>query len=149
MNTSIFMGNVANDVAITYSKSNGKDLAIAKFNLAINEGYGEAKKTYFFNLVAFGKNAEFCEKYVRKGGKYLFTCHPTSNVYTDKDGVKHYNVVFVIDHTEFCTPASAGDTKETKEVSAPSPAPAEDRQEQPEEVQQDFYGDLGSDLAIY
>ncbi len=129
MNDVIFMGRVVNDVTMSYAKKKeGKDCPIAKFSLAVDEGYGENKKTNFFNLTAFYKNAEFAEKYVKKGQKYLFICHATNNNYEDKNGVKRYEVVFIVDRIEFASSTSnsennsnlASTTNTTNEVSAPS-----------------------------
>lgn len=100
MNNIIIMGRLCQDPEVRYSQE-GK--AVAKVSIAVNrrfkqEGQADAD---FFNLVAFGKTAEFIEKYFHKGMKALVSGELRNNNYTDKDGVKHYSNNIVINTIEF------------------------------------------------
>ena len=53
------------------------------------------------NCVAFGKTAEFIEKYFHKGNRIAYTGHLQTGSY-EKDGVKHYTTDIVIETVEFC-----------------------------------------------
>ena len=69
--------------------------AMAKFSLATNESYKNAKgekvdETYWHNLVAFGKTAEIIHKYTRKGSEIGIEGKLVSRSYEDKDGQKKY-----------------------------------------------------------
>ena len=53
------------------------------------------------NCIAFGKTAEFIEKYFHKGNRIAYTGHLQTGSY-EKDGVKHYTTDIVIETVEFC-----------------------------------------------
>lgn len=68
---------------------------VAKFSLATNETYrnkaGEKiTDTQWHNLVAWGKNAEIIEKYLKKGSEVAIEGKLINRNYTDKEGVKRY-----------------------------------------------------------
>ena len=113
-------GRTTKDVEMRYTQSN-EPLAIASFSFAVDDGYGEKKKTSFFNCVAFGKLAERFEKYVFKGTKLLLVCKPQQEQYTNKDGLKVNTVKFIVEDFEFCeSKASQGGEGKTEK---PQPAP--------------------------
>ena len=57
----------------------------------------------FINCVAFGKQAEFAEKYLRKGMKVGVTGRIQTGSYTARDGSKRYTTDVVVDTQEFMT----------------------------------------------
>jgi len=68
---------------------------VAKFSLATNETYrnkaGEkVTDTQWHNLVAWGKNADIIEKYLKKGSEVAVEGKLLNRNYTDKEGVKRY-----------------------------------------------------------
>ena len=69
MNKVIFCGRTTKDVEMRYSQGENS-MAIGRFSIAIDSGYGDKKKTNFFNCTIFGKQAEAFEKYVPKGTKF-------------------------------------------------------------------------------
>lgn len=100
MNTIIIMGRLTRDPEIRYSKDSK---AIARVSIAVDrrfkqEGQPEAD---FFNLVGFGKTAEFIEKYFHKGMKALVAGELRNNNYTGKDGTKYYTDDIIISSIEF------------------------------------------------
>lgn len=99
MNKVILMGRLTKDPEVRYTNG-GK--AIGSFSIAVerrfkSEGQPEAD---FFTCVTFGKQAEFVEKYLKKGTKILLSGQIQNNNY-EKDGVKHYNTQIVVDEIEF------------------------------------------------
>ncbi len=75
------------------STTNGKKLA--KFSIATNETYvtqeGEkVSETQWHNLVAWGKQANFAEKYLTKGKEVAVEGKLTNRNYVDKSGQKRY-----------------------------------------------------------
>lgn len=70
MNLWVGMGRLTKEPELKYSQSK-PDMAIARYSLAIDEGYGEKKKTTFVNITAFGKAGEFASKYFHKGQRVL------------------------------------------------------------------------------
>ena len=73
-------------------------MAIAKYTLAIDKGYGDKKKTIFVNCTAFGKAGEFVSKYFHKGQRVLVSGELDISNY-EKDGVKKsYTQVITTTH---------------------------------------------------
>lgn len=100
MNKCIFLGNLVKDFEVRYG-NNG--LAVARAALALNRGKdkdGNDRGADYINLVAFGKTAEFFEKYGTKGRRFLLEAHVQTGSY-EKDGNKVYTTDFVVDHAEF------------------------------------------------
>ena len=98
MNKVILCGNLTKDPDVRYTQ-NGK--AMARMSIAINQGYGDNKTTEYFNLVAWEKTAQLCEKYLHKGSKVLVEGRLKNNNYEDKKGVKHYAVDVIVETVEF------------------------------------------------
>ena len=85
MNKIILTGNITKDAELRYTAN---DKAYSKFSIANNEGYGENKKTNFFNCTLWGKSAENLNRFLTKGQKVLITGKVEINDYKDKEGVE-------------------------------------------------------------
>lgn len=114
MNKAILMGRLTKDPEVRYTNG-GK--TIGSFSIAVDrrfksEGQPEAD---FFTCVTFGKQAEFVEKYLKKGTKILLSGQMQNNNY-EKDGVKHYNTQIVVDEIEFAeSKRSQGEDSSSKD----------------------------------
>lgn len=99
MNKTILMGRPTKDPDIRYTQ--GQDsMCVARYTLAVDRTKkGEAD---FISCIAFGKQAEFAEKYVNKGTKIMVEGHIQTGSYTNKDGNKVYTTDVVVDRHEFC-----------------------------------------------
>lgn len=100
MNICIQMGRLARDPEIRTTQSGMK---IAGFTLAVErrfkkEGQPDAD---FLNFTAFGKTAEFIEKYCHKGTKLVVQSQLQNNNYTKQDGTKVYRDTLMVDSAEF------------------------------------------------
>ena len=91
MNKVILMGNLTRDPEIRYSQGENS-LAIARFSIAVNRRFSRQgdTDTDFFNCTAFGKQAEFVEKYFRKGSRMLLSGRVQNDNYTNNNGEKVY-----------------------------------------------------------
>ena len=111
MNKVILMGRLTRDPETRYSQGNNS-MAIASFSLAVDRKYkkqGDEVTADFFNCTAFGKQAEFVEKYLKQGTKILVTGRIQNDNYTNKDGQKVYSVQIIVEEMEFAeSKASAG-----------------------------------------
>ena len=92
MNKVILMGNVGSDPQIRYVGSR----PVASFRLATNEpprkgadGTLLPEITEWHNIVMWGKNAEFAEKYIRKGAKLYIEGKIRYRVWEDRNTIKH------------------------------------------------------------
>ena len=102
MNKVILMGRLTKDPVITYSQSN-QSMAIARYMLAVSrigakEGQPQAD---FVQCVAFGKLAEFAEKYLYQGLRVCISGRIQTGSYTDKEGRKVYTTEVIADSQEF------------------------------------------------
>ena len=103
MNKVILMGRLTRDPDVRYLQGE-KDTAIARYTLAVDRRYNKqnAEQTAdFISCVAFGKSAEFAEKYLRQGTKIAITGRIQTGSYTNKDGVKVYTTDVVVEDHEF------------------------------------------------
>ena len=114
MNKCIFLARTTRDIEIRYTQSNK---AVGRFSIAVDTGYGDNKKTGFFNCTAWDKTAETLEKYAPKGTKLLLECEAIQNQYEDKNRNKVSAVEFVVKNFEFCE-----GKKETQENAPAAPA---------------------------
>ena len=91
MNKVILMGRIVRDPEIRYSQGE-KSTAVARFSLAVDRKFKqEGQPTAdFINCLAFGKRAEFLEKYCQKGTKLVIEGSWQTGSYTNKDGQKIY-----------------------------------------------------------
>ena len=119
MNRVILMGRPTRDPNISYSQG-GDNLAIARLTLAVDRrGRQEGQQTAdFISCVAFGRQAEFLEKYVRQGTKIAVTGRIQTGSYTNKDGQKVYTTDVVLDDIEFA------ESKNSQSSTGSSPRPA-------------------------
>ena len=95
MNKVILMGRLTREPEMFGQKSK-----VARFCLAVDRSYGE-DETDFFNCVSFGKQAEFVEKYLKKGIKVLVTGRLQNNTYEDKQGNKVTSTQIITEEIEF------------------------------------------------
>ena len=103
MNKVILSGNLTQDPEVRYSQSG---TAFAKFGIAVRRPYSskntEGQNTIdFFNLTVFGKQAEFCGRYLKKGSSVILEGRVENDNYEDKNGVKHYSVNIMVERIEF------------------------------------------------
>ena len=92
MNKVILLGNLVKDLEVTVTKN---DKLVGKTTLAINEGYGDNKKTTFVNLVIFGERCDKLQQYLLKGTGVLIDGKLDINNTQDIDGnwLTYVNVI--------------------------------------------------------
>lgn len=103
MNKVELVGRLTRDPEVRYTTGESTN-AIARFSVAVNRRFKNAEGNYdadFINCVAFGKTAEFVEKYFTKGMAIGLTGRIQTGSYTNKDGQKVYTTDVVVEETEF------------------------------------------------
>lgn len=99
MNKVFLMGNLTRDVDV---KSGVSGNLFARTGIAVKRPFTKDKDaTDFFNLVAFGKTAEFLQKYFAKGSRILVEGRLQTGTYQDKDGNQKNTVDIIVDNAEF------------------------------------------------
>ena len=100
MNKVVLMGRLTKDPEVRYSQES--NTAIARYTLAVDRRRREEQTADFINVVAFGKNGEFAEKYLHKGTKIVISGRIQTSSYTNKDGQKVYTTEVVAEEHDFC-----------------------------------------------
>src|SRR5690625_957836 len=98
MNQVILCGRFSRDHNLRYTQSG---MAVLNNSVAVDDGYGDKKKTYFPNIVIFGKQAEATEQHTGKGNKVLIRGKLTTGSYDKSDGTKVYTTDVIVDEIEF------------------------------------------------
>lgn len=97
MNKVILVGRLTKEPEVRYTPT-GK--AVASFALAVDNGFGENKKTDFIPIVVWGNSAEFCGNNLNKGSKVLVDGRLQVRSYDAKDGSKRYVTEVVANYLE-------------------------------------------------
>lgn len=123
MNKVILMGRLTRDPEIRYPQD-PEAAAVGRFSLAVDRRFKRdgGPDADFFNCVCFGRQAEFVEKYLKRGIKMLITGRVENNNYTDRDGHKVYAVQILVEEMEFAE-SKAASANNNDARPAPTPAP--------------------------
>ena len=122
MNKVILIGRLTKDPTIRYA-ANEKQTAIANYTLAVDRPFkrdGEDNAD-FIGCTAFGRSAEFAEKYLRQGTKIAITGQIQTGSYVNRDGVKVYTTTVIVAEQEF---AESRRSSESGGNQTPPPVPA-------------------------
>ena len=122
MNKVILMGRLCADPEVRYAQ-NQNQTAIARYRLAVGRRFkrdGE-QTADFIPCVAFGKAAEFAEKYLRQGTKIAITGRIQTGSYTNRDGQKVYTTDVVIEEQKFAESKGASGNIEGSAPQATDP----------------------------
>ena len=116
MNKVQLVGRLYRDVDIRYTDGGS---SIAKFGIACDRRFEtDGQPTAdFISCIAFGKTAEFIEKYFKKGMRIGVSGRIQTGSYDNKDGQKVYTTDVVIEEAEFVeskgTSTPSEDTKKS------------------------------------
>lgn len=121
MNTVILIGRLTRDPEVRYTS--GTQMAVARFTLAIDRpvGQGKEKQADFPSIVAFGKTAELCERFLSKGRQVAVQGRLQTGSYQNKDGATVYTTDVVADRVEFLGSKSDGDRGQGGHSNSPVP----------------------------
>lgn len=102
MNKVQLLGRLTKDPEVRYTQTN--NTAVASFSLAVNRRFvkeGEERQADFINIVSWGKTAQFCEKYFKKGMQIALVGRIQTRTYDDTEGKKHYVTEVVAEEVYF------------------------------------------------
>lgn len=101
MNSVVLIGRLTRDPEVRYTS--GSQMAVATFSIAIDRPIkqGEEKKTDFPRVTVFGKQAENCERFLKKGRLVGVQGRLQTGSYKDKDGKTVYTTDVVAERVEF------------------------------------------------
>lgn len=119
MNKVIIVGRLTRDVEIRKGESEN---IFARGSLAVDRRFkkeGEERAADFINCVAFGKTAEFLERFGKKGVKFIVEGRLQTGSYVNKDGVKVYTTDVIIETIEFAESKGTGENSESDFLEIP------------------------------
>lgn len=119
MNKVILIGRLTRDPEVRHS-SGDQSMAIARYTLAVDRRFrtDNSQSADFISCIAFGKAAEFADKYLRQGTKIVVTGRIQTGSYTNRDGQKIYTTDVVIEDQEFAESRSSQENRQN----VPQPA---------------------------
>lgn len=123
MNKAILMGRLTKNPDIRYTQGE-KPVCIARYTLAVDRRFkrdGE-QEADFISCVAFGRQAEFAEKYLQKGTKIVISGRIQTGSYTNREGARVYTTDIVVEEQDFAESKAyaAGSEPESKAAAAES-----------------------------
>ena len=120
MNKFQFMGRLTRDPEARFTQNT--NTPVTTFSIAVNRRYAEAngeRKADFFNITAYGKLAEFCAKYYRKGQQVLVEGRIQNRSWEDQNGQKRYATDYIVENAYFADSRRDNGTS-NDEIDAPS-----------------------------
>ena len=112
MNKVVLIGRLTRDPEVRYSQGE-ESMAIARYTLAVDRRGKKDQNEQaadFINCIAFRKNGEIAEKYLKKGMKIAVVGRIQTGSYTNKDGQKVYTTDIVVEEHEFAESKSSGES---------------------------------------
>ena len=109
MNRVILVGRLTRDPDIRVTNT---QMTVAHYTLAVDrrrKADGQQDTADFISCTAFGKSAEFVEKYLHKGTKIGVTGRIQTGSYINKDGQKVYTTDVIVDDHEFMESRAAAE----------------------------------------
>jgi single-strand DNA-binding protein len=103
MNKVVLMGRLAQDPEVRYTQNSAEPLAVARYSLAVNRRYkreGESDAD-FIPCVAFGKAAEFAERFFKKGMMVAVSGRIQVRSWEDQQGQKRWSTEVILEDQEF------------------------------------------------
>ena len=110
MNKVILMGRLTRDPEVRYTQTS--NTLVATFSLAVNRRFvrqGEERQADFFNIVAWGKQGEFCSKYFKKGQQVGIIGRLQTRSWDDDKG-RHYITEVIAEETYFADSKRDGES---------------------------------------
>ncbi|MCQ2500668.1 MAG: single-stranded DNA-binding protein [Lachnospiraceae bacterium] len=111
MNKVILMGRLTREPDVRYSAGENAT-AVARYTLAVDRRFarrdgGNEQTADFIGCVAFGRQAEFAEKYLHQGTKIAITGRIQTGSYTNREGQRVYTTDVVVEEQEFAESKNA------------------------------------------
>ena len=127
VNKAILVGNVGKDPEIRYTQTG---TAVANFTLATTEKVKRKDQwedhTEWHNIVAWGKTAETCSQYVKKGTQLYLEGRIQTRKWQDKEGNNRYSTEIVVNQMVLLSRGPGARGEGAEHPGAPGPRPAAD-----------------------
>lgn len=124
MNKSFLKGRLTKDIELRYTQG-AEPKAYTNFSIAVPRRFSKAKEVDFINCQAWGKTAEFLNKFFSKGKEVLVFGRIQVDL-VDTDGEKKMFFKVVADEVDFCGSASNSEGITPINTSAEEPTEEDD-----------------------
>lgn len=111
------IGRLVSDAELRFTPGDGKP--VCGFTIALDDGYGDKKKTYYIKINAWNKTAENVANYTHKGSLVGISGKIITRSYDNKEGKKVYVTEILANEVKFLEPKGTGQTQ-NNEYSAPA-----------------------------
>ena len=113
MNVVTLTGRLVKDPEVRYTNGG---MSVTKFKIAVDRDFKKegGQAADFPSVVAFGKTAEFIEKYFHKGKRIEIVGRLQTGSYEKDDGTKVYTTDVLAERVGFGESKSAGGSQEPK-----------------------------------
>jgi single-strand DNA-binding protein len=111
VNKAIIIGNLGKDPELRYTATG---TPVAKFSVATSESWTnkqtntKEEKTEWHNIVVWGKMAEICGEYLKKGRPVYLEGRIQTRKWEDKEGNNRYSTEIVANNVQFLGGRDAG-----------------------------------------
>ncbi len=125
LNKVMLIGRLGSDPEVRYTQSN---TAVATLSLATSERYKDAngewqENTEWHRVVAWGRLAEICQQYTRKGSQIYVEGSLQTRSWEDRDGQKRYTTEIKAQTIQLLDSKEGGpNTSSSKDTQRPEPA---------------------------
>jgi single-strand DNA-binding protein len=99
MNNVVLIGRLTKDPELKYIPQS--ETAVANFTLAVDRPLAKEKTADFIRIVAFGKTAELCERFLTKGRLVGIQGRIQTGSYKTQSGETRYTTEVYADRVEF------------------------------------------------
>ncbi|MBQ9157570.1 MAG: single-stranded DNA-binding protein [Eubacterium sp.] len=108
MNKVVLMGRLTRNPDVRYSQGE-RSTCVARYTLAVNRRFRREgdQDADFISCVAFGRQGEFAEKYLKQGTKIVISGRIQTGSYTNRDGIKVYTTDVVVEEQDFAESKAA------------------------------------------
>lgn len=149
VNKAILVGNLGRDPEMRYLPDGQ---AVANLSVATTDKYKDKsgamqEATEWHRVSFFGRTAEVCGQYLKKGSQVYIEGSIRTSKYTDKDGVEKYATEIRGDKMQMLGGKSGGDMDDSG-YSQPAPRPAQGGQARPAQGGSSGFDDMDDDIPF-
>lgn len=128
LNKALIAGNLTRDPE---QKALPSGMAVCSFSVATNRVWkdkdgNKQESADYHNIVVFGRQAETCGQYLKKGQQVLVEGRIQTRSWDGQDGVKRYRTEIVADRVQFGPKSGGGGASSQSDTEAPQSAPNDD-----------------------
>lgn len=143
MNAVVLIGRLARDPELSYTPNT--QTAVTRFTIAVDRPrrQGEDQGADFIRVTVFGRQAETCDKYLKKGRQAAVQGRIQTGSYKNREGVTVYTTDIIADRVEFLGSTGKGSGQLSQPYQAPADgAPQENMGEQASQMDMSAFDDL-------